>query len=121
MAGCRATEGKGRITRPAQYATVYAKGSRQSCRLLVMRALPNGLDQSRYGLSISKRVGGAVVRNKVKRRLREILRHAPLKPGWDVVFIARPEAASAGFASLREAVESLLSRGRLLEAACLAA
>ncbi len=121
MAGRGATEGKGRITRPSQYATVYTRGSRQSCGLLVMRALPNGLDQSRYGLSVSKRVGGAVVRNRVKRRLREILRHGPVRPGWDVVFIARPEAAAADFASLRKAVESLLSRAHLLEAACLAA
>ena len=121
MAGRGATEGKGRITKPRQYATVYAEGSRRSCELLVMRALPNGLDQSRYGLSISKRVGGAVVRNKAKRRLREILRRVPMKPGWDVVFIARPQAATADFASLRSAVESLLSRERLLEPACVAA
>jgi ribonuclease P protein component len=66
-------------------------------------------------------VGGAVVRNKVKRRLREILRHLSVKPGWDVVFIARPEAATADFASLRKAAESLLSRAHLLEAARLAA
>ncbi len=86
-----------------------------------MRALPNGLAQSRLGFSVSKRVGKAVVRNKVKRRLREVLRPVSLKPGQDIVFIARPAAATADFAALREAVLGLLSRAHLVETARLTA
>ena len=120
MAGREATEGKGRITKPGEYAQVYAQGGKWVCELLVMRALADGRAQSRYGFSISKRVGGAVVRNRVKRRLREILRSAPLRPGWDIVFIARPAAATADYVRLRRAVETLLSRAHLVAVASLA-
>ena len=103
------------LTRPQQYALVYNQGSSWASDLLVMKALPNGLTLSRYGLSVSKRIGKAVVRNRVKRRLREILRAAPLKPGWDIVFIARPAAAGASYARLEGTAVRLLSRAHLLE------
>ena len=105
------------ITKPREYALVYEKGNSWVCELVVMRALPNELTIPRYGISVSKRIGNAVVRNKVKRRLREILRVAPLKPGWDIVFIARPAVASADYASLKRATEGLLTRAHLVETA----
>jgi len=90
---------------------------------VVIRVLPNGLTFSRYGFSVGRRIGKAVVRNRMKRRLREILRLLPLEPGWDIIFIARPKATSASFASLRKSVQGLLSRAGLLtreyEKACL--
>lgn len=104
-----------RLTKPQQYASVYSKGSSRASSLLVMRALSNGLTLSRYGLSVSKRVGKAVTRNRLKRLLREILRIMPLKTGWDIVFIVRPAAANTDYASLKRTVEDLLSRVDLLE------
>ena len=104
-----------RLTKPQQYAAVYSKGSSWTSSLLVMKTLPNGLTSSRYGLSVSKRVGGAVIRNRIKRLLREILRSMPIIPARDVVFIIRPAASTADYASLREAVEDLLSRASLLK------
>jgi ribonuclease P protein component len=82
---------------------------------VVMKALPNnGLGLSRYGFTVSRRVGKAVVRNRVRRLLREILRQTPLQPGWDIVFIARAAAARASYASLGKSTRGLLLRAGLL-------
>ena len=102
------------LTKPEQYALVYNKGRSWISSLVVMKALPNRLGLSRYGFSISRRVGKAVIRNRVKRLLREILRLTPLEPGWDIVFIARLPAATADYANLEKSVKGLLSRAQLL-------
>ena len=102
------------LTKPDQYALVYNKGKSWVSDLIVVKALPNELNLSRCGFSVSKRVGKAVVRNRVKRLLREILRLKPLKLGWDIIFIARPSAANADYASLEKLVGNLLSRAQLL-------
>ena len=106
--------GEENLTKRAQYTLVYNEGRSWVSSLLVMKALPNGLTLSRYGFSVSRQVGKAVDRNKVKRRLREILRVTPLKRGWDIVFIARPPAATTSYTELKKAVAGLLSRAQLL-------
>ncbi len=113
--GKGAMRGEEYLTRPQQYALVYRMGSSWASNLVVMKALPNGLTLSRYGFSVSQRVGKAVTRNRVKRLLREILRVMPLKSAWDIMFIVRPAAATADYATLRRTVENLLSRAGLLE------
>lgn len=102
------------LRKPRQYALVYDEGRSWAGKLAVMKALPNDLNLSRYGFSISRRVGKAVTRNRVKRLLREILRVAPLESGWDVIFIARPAAAGVDYDNLSQAVIGLLSQGDLL-------
>ena len=112
--GRGAVRGAQYLNKKVQYELVYEVGSSWVSKLVVMRALPNGLDYSRYGFSVSRRVGKAVVRNRVKRLLREILRQAPLQPGWDIVFVARSPAARVDYVRLGKSVKDLLCRAGLL-------
>jgi ribonuclease P protein component len=109
-----AVRGEQYLTKRAQFGLVYDEGSSWVSSAVVMKALPNGLDISRYGFTVSRRVGKAVERNRVKRLLREILRQTPLQPGWDIIFIARSQAARASYANLGKSVRGLLSRAGLL-------
>lgn len=80
--------------------------------LLVLYLAPNELERTRVGITVSGRVGKAVVRNRVRRRLREALgqRFARLPHGTDVVVAARPASAQASWAELCQALDSVLAR-----------
>jgi ribonuclease P protein component len=105
---------KQRLTKRRDFAAVYRKGRALAHPLVVLRLLPNQLPYSRYGFVVSKTVGKAVVRNQVRRRLREGIRTLLVQPGWDIVVIARPRAAAADFHTLRRATAGLLSRAEVL-------
>ena len=97
------------------FQQVYRVGHSWATPLLVLRASPNHLPHSRVGYSTSKRLGHAVVRNRLKRRLREAVRaHARhIAHGWDIVLIAREPSREATFVQLSEAVKQLLTRAEL--------
>ena len=103
------------LTKPREYQDVHRRGRSWSSNAVVLKVIPNGLDFSRYGFSVSKRVGKAVVRNRVKRRLREIMRTRKLVPGQDLVIVARTVAAESSYSTMESSVNSLLKRARLLE------
>jgi ribonuclease P protein component len=105
-----------RLRREREFAAVYQRGRSWSNPELAIRVLPNDLPQSRFGFAVGKRVGTAVVRNRVKRHLREAVRALAPAGGWDVVVIARPAAAADDFAGLRTALAALLRRAGLLPA-----
>jgi ribonuclease P protein component len=103
-----------RLNKPEQFKAVYAQGKTQVDRFLVLKAMSNHLELYRYGISINKRVGNAVVRNRIKRKLREIVRLGPPATGWDLVFIVRNPAAESDYKQLEKSVASLFSRANIL-------
>ena len=107
--------GEQHLTKPEQYSLVYDTGSSVADRFLVFKAVANGLEISRFGISVSKRVGNAVVRNRVKRLLREILRLTDFQAGWDFIVIARNPAAESDYHQLEKSAQTLLGRLKIAE------
>jgi ribonuclease P protein component len=101
------------LSSPEDFAALQGHGSVRSNLLLVVRIRRNDLEETRFGLSTGRKLGGAVVRNRVRRRLREALRAmAPsFQPGWDVLIIAREPAIAADYQAVTGALNNLLRRG----------
>jgi ribonuclease P protein component len=104
-----------RLTGSKRFSQIHIGGSSTANRLLVIRYLANGSNCSRFGFLVSKRIGNAAVRNKVKRRLREAVRLNPVKSGWDAIFIVRRGAGSAKYQDLKDAIDNLLQRANLVD------
>ncbi len=98
--------------RRAEYDAVYRDGRRRTSREFTAFLRPNGLDLSRFGWSVKKALGNAVRRNRIRRRLREILRlhRQEIAPGWDIVIHPRSSAATANFSPLADDLLKLLPR-----------
>jgi ribonuclease P protein component len=105
------------LRRKADFDALGRRGTARSTRLLVLRSLRTDGPETRLGLSTPKALGGAVQRNRVRRRLRELVveRRDDIGAGWDLLLIARAEAASATYQHLREALGSLLERSGIGE------
>lgn len=98
----------------ARFALLFRQGRSWSNDLVVLRSLPNGLEGNRYGIAVGKHLGKATVRNLWRRRLWGCLRKMAIKPGWDLVFVVRRQAAGADYQRLETAVWDSLRRARLL-------
>ncbi len=105
-----------RLTENAEFQRVRQQGRSYAHPLLVLYALRSGAGPARAGISVGKRVGKAVTRNRVKRLVREALRlrQARLLPGWELLFIGRAGAAGASSREIGETVEQGLRRAGVL-------
>ena len=105
------------IRSAADFAALQASSRSRAHPLLVLRYRRNDEEPTRYGISTGRRMGGAVVRNRVRRRLRSLLRQldARVAGGWDVLIVCRPPAATATQAELGTALERLMIGAGLLE------
>jgi ribonuclease P protein component len=103
-----------RLRTRAQFDRVFRHGVRADGRLFLLIAAANGRGEDRLGLTVSRRVGEAVARNRVRRWLRESFRvlEQGKRPGVDLVVLAKKEIAASG---LREVERELRERLRRLE------
>jgi ribonuclease P protein component len=106
-----------RLKEPVEFGRVKSEGTAQRGRLLILGVLVQQDEKLfRAGFVTSKRIGGAVVRNRVRRRLRDIVRREQgrLRPGFWFVVIARPGAARATFEQLKDEWLRLAERASIL-------
>ena len=106
-----------RLTHTSEFARVRTEGRAQRGAFLILGVLEHrGDTRFRAGFVTSKRVGGAVVRNRIRRRLREVVRkhqHAVRSGVW-IVLIARPAAAAASSSALEDEWLRLAKRASIL-------
>jgi ribonuclease P protein component len=104
-----------RIAARRDYQRTYDEGAKRHGRYVVVFAAPNGSGLSRLGVTVTKKVGGAVLRNLLKRRVREVWRGTAAVPGRDVVVNLKREAAGAAFDALRaDLTRALVALGAAL-------
>lgn len=98
------------------FRRTYYKGKKQVCGELVLYYLENNLNKNVFGITVSKKLGKAIVRNKIRRRLREIIRQCDnLKEGYFIVVVARSAAVNADYFSLKKSLEELFVKAELLK------
>jgi len=100
------------LRRRADFEAVVRSGSLSATRLLVLRARRTDGPTTRIGLATPASLGGAVERNRVRRRMRALVRarHEEMGAGWDLLVIMKPDALDATYDELGAALDAALSR-----------
>jgi ribonuclease P protein component len=99
-----------RIRRRAEFQQIYEQGARIHGRYSTLFVRPNTLAMGRLGIAATKKLGGAVVRNRAKRLIREVFRRNKVAPGFDVVVIPKRELLDASLIVLEADYRNLLER-----------
>src|SRR5260221_12775709 len=107
MVGFSRTE---RIRRRAEYQQIYERGTRVHGRYLTLFTLSNALPIGRLGIAATRKLGGAVDRNRAKRLIREVFRRNKLAPGFDVVVVPKRELLDASLTALDTEFRHTLER-----------
>ncbi len=106
-----------RLRQADDFQRLRREGRAVSHRLMVVSIAPNTLAHNRYGFIVSKHLGKAVTRNLIRRRLRAVVRelHPQLKPGYDIVIIARAALVEQPFMVLQRTVVEQFRQSGILE------
>ena len=99
-----------RIRRRAEFQRVYDHGARAHSRYATVFILANDRDVSRLGIAATKKLGGAVQRNRAKRLIREVFRRNNLARGYDIVVVPKREALGASLTVLEADYRNFLER-----------
>ena len=109
-----------RLRRSAEFQRLSRQGRRQASRAFVLVVAPGAaggaVERTRLGVAVGRRVGGAVVRNRVKRRIREWFRHqhTSLRCGFDLVVIGRTSSAGLSSREIWRDLDSLAGRAGMV-------
>jgi ribonuclease P protein component len=101
-----------RIRRRSEFQAVYERGVRLNGRYATVFVLPNDRAAGRLGIAATKKLGGAVQRNRAKRLIREVFRRNNIAPGFDVVVVPKRELLDASLTVLETDYRSALDRRR---------
>jgi ribonuclease P protein component len=99
-----------RIRRRVDYQRVYDRGVKIHGRLFTLFALPNELPRCRLGIAATRKLGGAVQRNRAKRLIREVFRRNKVPVGVDVVVVPKRELLDASLTALEAEFQQILDR-----------
>jgi ribonuclease P protein component len=105
---------KNRLTSTTEFRRVRRTGNSYAHPLVLLIASPSTGEQSRCGVTASRAIGGAVARNRAKRRMRAALREINIGPGWDLILVARPGLGEAPWPELIDAVQDLLAKAGVI-------
>nr|WP_300002712.1 ribonuclease P protein component [Tissierella sp.] len=110
-------EKKFRIRKNMEFKNIYKTGKNYWNRNLVLYVKKNGLTETRVGYTITKKIGNAVVRNKIRRRMKEIVRlnFHNIKEGYDLVFIAKRSILNIPYQELEGSMIHIMSISKLLK------
>jgi ribonuclease P protein component len=99
-----------RLTSATEFRRVRRTGKSYAHPLVLLIASQSNSEQYRYGVTANRSIGGAVKRNRAKRRMRSALHNFDLNPGWDLILVARPGLNEAPWDKLSRAIGNLLKK-----------
>ena len=106
---------KKKLSKTSEFKKVFSEGRRIEGKNLIIFFLKNDYNFNRPGIIIKKEIGKAVVRNKIKRRLKEAFRliNKKLSPGYDIIMLAKNNIKESNYFEICQDLESLLYKGKL--------